>query len=129
MRNELTPADKLAYEQLISSAADQVPHTVCGTPKLEELPKLECEDIALVCRSFPIDVNDNIEIDYAACAGDLVSERFCQLGVHFAGMLERACRLAIAYDVMCELEERERYAQIERDTDRHMRGLSPQSLS
>jgi len=108
--NQLTPADLTTYSQLISWAADQLPHTVCGKPGLEQLPELKAPDIALICRAFPVDVTDqlaNEDVDFEAETTLLEHQDLAALGKRRAESLERACRAAIAYDVMCELEQRE----------------------
>lgn len=113
----LKGADKAQYEQLISWAADHVPHTVCGKPSADQLPRLSPEDISLITRCSAIDVADQLDIaeHLEQFAADIVAKDACQLGVRMVTLLETACRNAIAYDVMCELEERERQEQIDRD--------------
>lgn len=108
LRNQLTPADQVAYSNLLSWAADQVPHTVCGKPGIEQLPQLQPADVALVCRSFALDVTEQlIDDDLDAETALIERQDFAALGKLRAERMERACRAAIAYDVMCELEQRE----------------------
>jgi len=109
MHNQLTPADKLAYETLLERCAEHIGEPLCGRPSLELLPKLKPEEMKLVCRCFELDVQDCFvdQIDYETLADDVLEQDFCQLGCRIAVMLEQACRRAIALDVATELEARE----------------------
>lgn len=107
--SQLTPAQKLEYDGLISACADHVGLPVCGKPDIDQLPPLKPEDIALVMSCFGLDVSDNLDISehFESFASDIEAQDFCRLGARVAVLLERACRNALRYDVMCELERRE----------------------
>lgn len=115
--SQLTSAQKLEYDGLISSCADHVGEPVCGKPDIDQLPRLKPEDIALVIRSFALDVSDNLDITehFESFAADIEAQDFCRLGARVAVLLERACRNALRYDVMCELEVRQIAEDRERD--------------
>lgn len=107
--SDLTPAQKIEYEQLISACADHVGEPVCGKPGIDQLPRLKPEDIALVMRCFAIDVLDNLDIaeHFESFASDIEAQDFCRLGARVAVLLERACRETLRYETMVELERRE----------------------
>lgn len=116
-------ADRALYRQLISACADQVPETFIGRHDVEQLPALTAEEIALVCR------HEDDAVEYLIDGLDLtqlgaVAADECELGRRMAALLQRACRRAIAYGVMCEVEQR----QIERDRERELRRRTPESL-
>lgn len=108
-------ADRIAYEQLVSTLADQEPS--CGWAA-DDLPDLSTADIALLCRERPDEVVDRIDLtDYIEAVGT-------GLGCisHLNEALQEACKRAIWHDVLSECESR----QIERDRERELR--RPESL-
>ena len=104
----LTSEQNAAYLRLIDRCADHIGETMCGRPGVEQLPQLTPAEIALVIRSDESEVQDHLRdmLSLSACAADIEMRDFCNLGVRLAMLLERACREAVAYDVMCVIEER-----------------------
>jgi hypothetical protein len=106
-------ADQIEYRQLISTLADRLPHG-CVNPRVEDVPLLSNKDIPLICR-MEVDVMDHLvgELDINADADAIAQADFCHLGTRYALALERACRRAICYALLREIESREREAQLD----------------
>ncbi len=129
-QNQLNADDRIAYELLLSECADHVGDVWCGKPSLEQMPQLKPADIALICRNFQVDVMDCLadEIDLTPCAADIEAHDFCALGAYTALAIERACRRAVAYDVMCVLETRQIAEDREAQEVEWVRGPLEESL-